>query len=234
MKGNLYLIPTTLGEQPVADVLPAGVMTIAAGLRHFIVENTRTARRFLRTVDAAFPINDCTFVELNEHTDLATIGNYLDVCERGEHIGLMSEAGVPAVADPGNAAVQLAHSKAIRVVPLSGPSSIILALMASGLNGQNFAFNGYLPVKPDERSRAIRNIEKRSAAEVQTQLFIEAPYRNSAMFDELMRNLRPTTRLCIAADITLATEFISTRTVAEWSKNKPDLHKRPAIFALLA
>ena len=234
MKGNLYLIPTTLGEQQPADVIPARALGIAATLRHFIVENTRTARRFLRAVDPEFPIDDSDFVELNEHTDLTTIGRYLDACDRGEHVGLMSEAGVPAVADPGNAAVQMAHSKGIRVVPLSGPSSIILAMMASGLNGQNFAFNGYLPVKPAERVKAIRGYEKRSLSEHQTQLFIEAPYRNMALFDDLLHNLRPETRLCIAADITLETEFILTLTIAEWHKHKPDLHKRPAIFAILA
>ena len=234
MKGNLYLIPTTLGEQQPADVIPAKVLGIAAQLRHFVVENTRTARRFLRAIDPEFPIDDSDFVELNEHTDLSTIGQYLDACERGEHVGLMSEAGVPAVADPGNAVVAMAHSKGIRVVPLSGPSSIIRSMMASGLNGQNFAFNGYLPVKQPERIRAIRNYEKRSQTEHQTQLFIEAPYRNMALFEDFMQNLHPETRLCIAADLTLETEFVLTLRIAEWPKHKPDLHKRPAIFAILA
>lgn len=234
MKGNLYLIPTTLGEQQPADVIPAKVLGIASQLRHFIVENTRTARRFLRAVDPTFPIDDCDFSELNEHTDLTTIGQYLDACERGEHIGLMSEAGVPAVADPGNAVVAMAHTKGVRVVPLSGPSSIILSLMASGLNGQNFAFNGYLPVKPAERSKAIRNFERRSQIEHQTQLFIEAPYRNMALFDDFMKMLLPETRLCIAVDITLETESILTLRVKDWPKHKPELHKRPAIFAILA
>lgn len=234
MKGNLYLIPTTLGEQQPADVIPAKVLGIASQLRHFIVENTRTARRFLRAVDPTFPIDDCDFSELNEHTDLTTIGQYLDACERGEHIGLMSEAGVPAVADPGNAVVAMAHTKGVRVVPLSGPSSIILSLMASGLNGQNFAFNGYLPVKPAERSKAIRNYERRSQIEHQTQLFIEAPYRNMALFEDFMKMLLPETRLCIAVDITLETESILTLKVKDWLKHKPELHKRPAIFAILA
>ena len=234
MKGNLYLIPTTLGEQQPAEVIPAKVLGVAAQLRHFVVENTRTARRFLRAVDPSFPIDDSDFVELNEHTDLTTIGQYLDACERGEHVGLMSEAGAPAVADPGNAVVAMAHRKGIRVVPMSGPSSIILAIMASGLNGQNFAFNGYLPVKQPERIRAIRNYEKRSQTEHQTQLFIEAPYRNMALFEDFMRNLHPETRLCIAADLTLETEFVLTLRIAEWPKHKPDLHKRPAIFAILA
>lgn len=234
MKGNLYLIPTTLGEQAPSDVIPAKVLNIVVNLRHFIVENTRTARRFLRSVDSNFPIDDCTFVELNEHTNLTTIGQYLDVCDNGEHVGLMSEAGVPSVADPGNAAVQLAHSKGIRVIPMTGPSSIILALMASGLNGQNFAFNGYLPVKTPERIKAIRNYEKRSQAEHQTQIFIEAPYRNMALFDDFLQNLHTETRLCIAADITLESEFIKTMTIAEWRKQKPNLHKRPTIFAILA
>lgn len=234
MKGNLYLIPTTLGEQAPADVIPAKVLGIASQLRHFIVENTRTARRFLRAVDSAFPIDDCDFSELNEHTDLTTIGQYLDACEKGEHIGLMSEAGAPAVADPGNAVVAMAHTKGIKVVPLSGPSSIILAMMASGLNGQNFAFNGYLPVKPAERSKAIRNYERRSQTEHQTQLFIEAPYRNMALFDDFLKMLSPETRLCIAVDITLETESVLTLKVKDWPKHKPELHKRPAIFAILA
>lgn len=234
MKGNLYLIPTTLGEQSPTDVIPAKVLGIAAQLRHFIVENTRTARRFLRTIDSTFPIDDCSFVELNEHTDITTIGHYLDACNRGEHIGLMSEAGVPAVADPGSVIVAMAHYQQIRVIPLSGPSSIILSLMASGLNGQNFAFNGYLPVKPTERIKAIHNYEKRSLHEHQTQLFIEAPYRNMALFDDFLHNLHPNTRLCIAADITLETEFIRTLAIRDWVKQKPELHKRPAIFAILA
>lgn len=234
MAGNLYLIPTTLGDEDARNVLPIKVLGIASQLRHFVVENTRTARRFLRAIDPNFPIDDSLFVELNEHTDLMQIGDYLDVCAKGESVGLMSEAGVPAVADPGNAVVAMAHRKGIRVVPLVGPSSIILAMMASGLNGQNFAFNGYLPVKPNERVKAIRALEHRSQVEQQTQLFIEAPYRNMALFDDFVKNLRPETRLCIAVDITLETEQILTLTAREWSRRKPELHKRPTIFAILA
>lgn len=233
MKGNLYLIPTTLGEENPTDVIPSNVLNIASNIRHFIVENTRTARRFLRSFDPQFPIDDSSFVELNEHTQAIEIGNYLDACENGLHIGLMSEAGVPGVADPGSDVVRLAHQKAIRVIPLVGPSSILLAMMASGLNGQNFAFNGYLPVKPSDRSKTIKHFEKRSQTEHQSQIFIETPYRNNALFEELTKTLMPSTNLCIAVDITLTSEQILTFTVKEWTKKKIDLHKRPAIFIIL-
>jgi 16S rRNA (cytidine1402-2'-O)-methyltransferase len=233
MNGNLYLIPTTLGEQNPTEVIPSSVLEITTGLRFFIVENTRTARRYLRSIDSTFPIDDSSFVELNEHTKISEIENYLDACEKGNHIGLISEAGVPGVADPGSDVVKLAHQKGIRVIPLVGPSSILLAIMASGLNGQNFAFNGYLPVKPNERNKAIKHFEKRSQTENQSQVFIETPYRNNALFEEFLKTLLPTTQLCIAVDITLANEQILTFSVKEWTKKKIDLHKRPAIFIIL-
>jgi 16S rRNA (cytidine1402-2'-O)-methyltransferase len=230
MKGNLYLLPTTLGEQNPVETIPASVLKTTTGLRFFIVENTRTARRYLRSIDPAFPIDGSSFVELNEHTKTTEIENYLDACEKGNHVGLMSEAGVPGVADPGSDVVRLAHQKGIRVVPLVGPSSILLAVMASGLNGQNFAFNGYLPIKPNERNKAIKHFEKRSQTEKQSQVFIETPYRNNALFEEFLKTLLPTTQLCVAVDITLATEQILTFSVKEWGKKKIELHKRPAIF----
>ncbi len=233
MIGKLYLIPTTLGEQKPADVLSLSVLQITAGLRYFVVENIRTARRFLRAVDPSFPIDESNFVELNEHTPLTEIGKYLDCCKKGHSVGLMSEAGVPAVADPGNAVVMMAHQQQIRVVPLVGPSSIILALMASGLNGQNFAFNGYLPVKNPDRGKAIRFFEKRSQTEHQSQIFIETPYRNMALFDDFINNLGPATQLCIAIDITLESEQIITKSIKDWKGKKLELNKRPAIFIIL-
>jgi 16S rRNA (cytidine1402-2'-O)-methyltransferase len=233
MKGHLYLIPTTLGEQNPADVIPAPVLQIASSLRYFIVENTRTARRFLRSFDPAFPIDGSSFVELNEHTKAIEIEKYLDACENGFHIGLISEVGVPGVADPGSDVVKLAHQKGIRVIPLVGPSSILLAIMASGLNGQNFAFNGYLPVKPNDRTKAIKHFEKRSQSEKQSQIFIETPYRNNALFDEFLKTLLPDTRLTVAVDITLASEQILTFSIKEWGRKKIDLHKHPAIFIIL-
>jgi 16S rRNA (cytidine1402-2'-O)-methyltransferase len=227
--GTLYLIPATLGECGIADVLPQRTADVANHISHYVVENTRSARRFLSKLHLAQPIDALSFAELNEHTAEADIAPLLNPLLQGYDVGIISEAGVPAVADPGAALVAAAHEKGIRVTPLVGPSSILLALMASGFNGQAFAFAGYLPVKPDERQRSIRRIE-RLAAEGQTQIFIETPYRNDKLLADLLRLCAPQTRLCIAADLTLDTEFIATRTIAQWKKNGVEVGKRPCVF----
>lgn len=231
----LYLIPVPLGDTSMDQVLPAYNREIILQLRHFIVENVRSARRFLRKLDTSIDIDTLTFTELNEHTDPRSpeLAQLLAPLERGESMGVLSEAGCPAVADPGALAVELAQRKNLRVVPLVGPSSILLSVMASGFNGQSFAFNGYLPVKPNERASKIRQLETRAYKESQTQLFIETPYRNAKMLDSLLRTLRPETRLCIAAGLTTADEYVKTKTVAQWKKAlPPDLSKIPAIFLL--
>ncbi len=232
MSGNLYLIPTTLGGENVQDVIPELVISIINQTSFYIVENVRTARRFLSKAGIEAPIDSLTFFELNKHTTPEQYREYLNPAAEGHHVGIISEAGVPAVADPGAVMVQLAHSKNIRVVPLTGPSSIILALMASGMNGQSFAFNGYLPIKKPDRIKAIKFFEKRSQQENQAQLFIETPYRNMALLEDLLDSCDDNTKLCIAADLTLASEYIHTLSVGEWKKRKPDLHKRPAIFII--
>lgn len=229
---NLYLIPVTLGESELDHVIPANQKEVILSISYFIVENIRTARRFLKKTDRAIAIDQLHFYELNEHTDIKQIHTFLEPIGQGQHIGVMSEAGCPGVADPGADVVRIAHEKGICVIPLVGPSSILLAIMASGMNGQNFAFNGYLPIKKDEKARQIQFLEKRIYSENQSQLFIEAPYRNVQLLDDLLANCQSRTRLCIACDITLETEFIKTFTVGEWRKHKPDLHKRPAIFVL--
>jgi len=229
---NLYLIPVTLGESELDHVIPANHKEIIHSISYFIVENIRTARRFLKKTDQNTDIDQLHFYELNEHTDVTQIRTFLQPIEQGYSIGVMSEAGCPGVADPGADVVRIAHEKGIRVIPLVGPSSILLAMMASGMNGQNFAFNGYLPIKKDEKARQIQFLEKRIYSGNQSQLFIEAPYRNTQLLDDLLANCQPQTRLCIACDITLETEFIKTLPVSEWRKNKPDIHKRPAIFVL--
>jgi 16S rRNA (cytidine1402-2'-O)-methyltransferase len=229
---NLYLIPVTLGESEPDHVIPANHKEIIHSISYFIVENIRTARRFLKKTDKDIVIDQLHFYELNEHTDIGQIHAFLAPIEQGYSVGVMSEAGCPGVADPGADVVRIAHEKDIRVVPLVGPSSILLAMMASGMNGQNFAFNGYLPIKKDEKARYIQFLEKRIYTENQSQLFIEAPYRNSQLLDDLLINCQPRTRLCIACDITLETEFIKTLPVSEWKKNKPEIHKRPTIFVL--
>ncbi|MBQ7159242.1 MAG: SAM-dependent methyltransferase [Treponema sp.] len=229
----LYLIPVPLGETSVEQVLPSYNHDIVVAIKHFIVEDIRSARRFLKKTDSAIDIDTLTFYELNEHTDLAKISHILDPLEKGEPMGVISEAGCPAVADPGAAAVALAQKKRLPVVPLVGPSSIILSLMASGFNGQSFAFNGYLPVKPAERAAKIRQLENRAYKEDQTQIFIEAPYRNAKMLESLLSACRADTKICVAVGITTAQEYIKTKTVAQWKKEKqPDFQKIPAIFLL--
>lgn len=229
---NLYLIPVTLGENEPDDVIPANHRKIICSISHFIVENIRTARRFLKKTDKDIDIDQLHFYELNEHTDTAHIHTFLGPVEHGQHVGVMSEAGCPGIADPGSDIVRIAHEKGIRIIPMVGPSSILLAMMASGMNGQNFAFNGYLPIKKNEKIRHIQFLERRVYAENQSQLFIETPYRNMQLLEDLLAACQPGTRLCIACDLTLKTEFIRTLRVSEWKKNKPDIQKKPAIFIL--
>lgn len=229
---NLYLIPVTLGESELNHVIPAAHREIIVSIRCFVVENIRTARRFLKKVDPEINIDALQFFELNKHTDKNQLHAYLDPIKNGLDVGLMSEAGCPGVADPGADVVRIAHEKNIRVVPMVGPSSILLAMMASGMNGQNFAFNGYLPIKKDEKARQISLVEKRIYTENQSQVFIEAPYRNLQLLDDLLQNCQPHTKLCIACDLTLETEFVKTMPISAWKKAKPDIQKRPAIFVL--
>ncbi len=233
MKGKLYLIPTTLGETEVEKVIPAFVLDIINQITIYIVENVRTARRYLVKAGIKTPIDDLQFHVLDKHTTETEFAQFLNQIEN-QHIGVMSEAGCPGIADPGAAIVELAHRKNIQVVPLVGPSSILLALMASGFNGQNFAFSGYIPVKKPERTKAILALEKRSLFEKQTQIIIETPYRNLQLLDDLIQSCNSKTRLCIACDITTGDEFIQTKTLAEWKKLKPDLNKKPAIFLIQA
>ncbi|MGE5395005.1 MAG: SAM-dependent methyltransferase [Candidatus Saccharibacteria bacterium] len=229
---KLYMIPTTLGDTTLERVLPPDLTQIISSISVFIVENIRTARRFLKKVNPAIVIDQLTFFELNQHTDKNEISRYLEPLQQGNDIGIISEAGCPGIADPGADVVHIAHMKDIQVVPLVGPSSILLALMASGMSGQNFAFNGYLPIKNPEKSQQIKLLERRMQTEGQTQVFIEAPYRNLQLLDELLKNCEPRTLLCIAADITLNTEFIKTKPVSYWKTHIPDIQKKPAIFMI--
>lgn len=233
-KGKLYLIPTPLGENDPAEVLPKSVIDKACSLRIFVVEESRTARRFLSRYGLKGHIAELEFHELNEHSTAADIEALGGLFDRGEDVGLLSEAGLPAVADPGADLVALCHRRGIEVVPLVGPSSLMLALMASGLNGQSFAFCGYIPAKPEERRNALKNLEKQSAAARRSQIIIETPYRNDALIEDMLRTLSPQTRLCIAADITLPSQFIRTDTVAGWKKAVPTIGKRPCVFIILA
>lgn len=229
---NLYLIPTTLGETSVEKVLPADLMKVVSTLQYFVVEHTRTARRHLIKMVPEIVIDNLDFKELNEHSKPFELEALLEPIRLGFDVGVLSEAGCPGIADPGADLVKLAHQKGIKVVPLVGPSSILLSLMASGFNGQNFAFIGYLPVKPPERAKAIRDIERNSARDKQTQIFIEAPYRNAKLLEDLLSVCSEQTSLCIAVDLTLESEFVVTKTIAAWKKTVPDINKRPAIFLL--
>ena len=235
MNGTLYLIPCPISDETAPwDVLPAANRAVMDSLDYFIVENTRTARRFLSKAGIARPIAELEFRELNEHTVAGPdVEALVDPIAAGRSAGVISEAGVPGVADPGALVVEACHRRGIRVVPLVGPSSILLALMASGLNGQSFAFNGYLPVKPVERAQAIRRLERRARSEGQSQLFIEAPYRNAKLLEQLLQVLAPDTRLTLAVDLTAPGGQVTTRTVAEWRRAPlPELNKRPAIFII--
>lgn len=229
---KLYLIPTSLGECDFNRILPAQNTEIVTALRFFIVEDVRTARRFLKKTNHSIDIDSLTFFVLNQHTSSEELSGFLNPLFDGNDMGVLSEAGCPAIADPGADVVAIAQSHNFDVVPLVGPSSILLSLMASGFNGQSFAFAGYLPIQPDERSKALKKLESRAYSENQSQIFIETPYRNMKMLEEIIKVCQPSTRLCIAADITLETEFIKTKTVKEWKGKLPDLNKRPCIFIL--
>ena len=233
MEPALYLIPVTLGETEVSRVLPSYNAEVILQIKHFIVEEVRSARRFLKKVDRNIQIDDLAFYPMGKHASPELFASYLRPLEQGESVGVISEAGCPAVADPGADVVAIAQRKGLRVVPLVGPSSILLAVMASGFNGQSFAFNGYLPIEPGERTKRLKLLEQRVYAERQTQLFIETPYRNAKLFAEILRTCRPQTRLCVAAGLTCAEEFIRTRTIQEWKKHPlPDLSKIPAIWVI--
>lgn len=229
--GKLYLLPVPLGDDAnPKDVLPETVARSIEFIDHYIVENEKTARKFIKAILPTKKQPDLKLSVLNKHTLASEHIAFIQPCMEGKNIGLMSEAGCPGVADPGAAIVKLAHEKGIQVVPLVGPSSILLAMMASGMNGQSFAFNGYLPIDKGDKKAALKNFEKLSQDKSQSQIFIETPFRNNRLLDDLLVLLQPSTHLCIAADITLPTELIKTRTVAQWKKEQPDLHNRPAIF----
>lgn len=228
----LYLIPNLLGDTPVEQVLPPYNHEIIMGIRHFIVEDVRTARRFLKLVDRSIDIDQLTFYTLNKHTNPEEVASMLRPLEEGSSMGVISEAGCPAVADPGADVVAIAQRKGLQVIPLVGPSSIILAVMGSGFNGQSFAFNGYLPIEPEERIKVLKKLEQRAYTENQTQLFIETPYRNAKMMADILKACRPQTHLCIAAGLTTKDEYIKTRTVKEWSGKLPQLEKIPCIFLI--
>jgi 16S rRNA (cytidine1402-2'-O)-methyltransferase len=231
-KGKLYLIPTTLGESNAEEVLPILVKRVIEVIDHYIVENEKTARKSIKAVYPEKVQASLILSTLNKHTDVTEHNEMLKPCLQGINVGLMSEAGCPGVADPGAAIVKLAHEKGIQVVPLVGPSSILLAMMASGMNGQSFAFNGYLPIDKSEKKSALKNYEKLSQDKNQSQMFIETPYRNNKLMEDLLQTLQPNTHLCIAADITLPTEYIKTFRVNDWKKVKIDLHNRPTIFII--
>ena len=233
MQAALYLIPVSLGDTELSQVLPSYNASVVREIRHFVVEEIRTARRFLRKMDRDFPIDDCTFYDMGKHAQDHSFAEPIRVLQSGTAVGVISEAGCPAVADPGAEVVAQAQRKGLRVVPLVGPNSMIMAVMGSGLCGQSFAFNGYLPVDDAERAKRLKALESRALSENQTQLFIETPFRNRKMFETLTRTLRPQTHMCIAAGITTTDEWIKTYTIAEWKKKTlPDLSKVPAIFLI--
>lgn len=233
METALYLIPVTLGATPFHQVIPAYNLDVIRQIRHFIVEEERTARRFLKMVDKSIDIDQLTFYPMGKHADPKQFRDYLRPLCNGEAMGIISEAGCPAIADPGADVVAIAQSLNLRVIPLVGPSSILLGLMASGFNGQSFAFHGYLPINDGQRSAMLKKLEARCSAEDQTQIFIETPFRNQQLFEDLLRICHPQTRLCVAAGITCEEEFIHTHTIQEWKKTTlPDLRKTPTIFLI--
>ncbi len=232
MEVALYLLPVTLGDTPIEKVLPAYNREIISGIKYFIVEDVRSARRFLKKVDSAICIDELTFYTLNKHTSPEDISGYLKPLQEGCSMGVISEAGCPAVADPGADVVAIAQRRNLKVVPLVGPSSIILSVMGSGFNGQSFAFHGYLPIDPAERTKRLKELETRVYAENQTQLFIETPYRNQKMLEEILKTCRPQTKLCIAANITCEGEYIKTKSIKDWKGHLPELNKIPCIFLI--
>ena len=233
-KGKLFLIPTTLGENEPLEVLPISIKRAIEEIDCYIVENEKSARRFIKKISPRKPQPSLLIEVLNKYTEPEAIPTFLQPCLEGRNIGVLSEAGCPGIADPGADVVRIAHQKNIQVVPLVGPSSIVMAMMASGLNGQNFAFNGYLPIDSTERKKAFKSLEKKSNDLGQSQIFIETPYRNDKLLAELLKTLSNNTLLCIACDITLSTEFIDTKKISDWKKTSLDLNKRPTIFILQA
>lgn len=231
---TLHLIPVGLGQADKQRWLPTSVQELAASLHFYIAENAKTARTFLKTIQTEIPIQEINIEVLSPKTSSEQIKKWLQAIPKDQDIGLVSEAGCPAVADPGAAVVAQAHKIGMRVVPWTGPSSIMLGLMASGLQGQRFAFHGYAPVKPDERDRQLKHWESVSHKQAQTQIFIETPYRNQVFFDALVKNLRDSTQLCIASALTCKEEWIKTKTIAQWRKQPPELQKQPALFLFLA
>jgi 16S rRNA (cytidine1402-2'-O)-methyltransferase len=233
-KGKLYLIPNTLGDTPPLEVMPLAIKKAIERIDHYIVENEKTARHFIKKISSGKSQPNLKIELLNKFTDPSLLPSFLEPCLQGFDMGVISEAGCPGVADPGAEVVAIAHEKGIQVVPLVGPSSILLALMASGLNGQQFAFSGYLPIDKVDRKKKLKAMERISRDLGQTQIFIETPYRNDNLLTDLIKMLGGHTRLCVACDISLPTEYIKTMTVSEWKNEKVALHKRPAIFLFLA
>ena len=232
LKGKLYLIPTTLGDMNPHDVLPQTVKRAIDFIDDYIVENEKTARKFIKAIHPEKTQASLRLSALNKHTEISEYNTMIAPCLNGLNVGLMSEAGCPGVADPGAVIVKIAHEKGIQVVPLVGPSSILLAMMGSGMNGQSFAFNGYLPIDKGDKKAAIKSYESLSNSKNQSQIFIETPYRNNKLLEDLIQTLQPNTHLCIATDITLPTEYIRTLRVADWKKITLDLHNRPTIFII--
>ncbi|MBC9813495.1 SAM-dependent methyltransferase [Crocinitomicaceae bacterium CZZ-1] len=232
MAGKVYMIPTTLGGEQINDVIPESVQRLIVGLRHFIVEDIKSARRYLRRIDRDFPIDDSTFFELNKRTDVKDLSRFLKPATEGFSIGVISEAGCPGVADPGAEIVAIAHEKGIRVAPLVGPSSILLALMGSGFSGQEFTFHGYLPKDRKERVKRLKDFEADTRRSGHTHLFMDTPFRNMNVLDDLLNELADTTQLCIASNITLPDESVWTMSVEKWREKAYDLSKKPAMFLI--
>lgn len=232
MIGKLYLIPTTLGETEPLEVMPLSVKKVVEQIDYYIVENEKSARKFIKKISPKKSQPSLKLMLLDKYAEDIETARYLDICRDGVNVGLLSEAGVPAVADPGASIVKMAHQNNIQVVPLVGPSSILMAMMSSGMNGQNFAFNGYLPIDKSDKKKAIKELERLSKDKNQSQIFIETPYRNEKMFSDLKSTLTPTTFLCIAVDITLPSEFIKSMMIKDWKHQQPNLHKKPAIFII--
>ncbi len=230
--GTIYLIPSFLGEGDPSYSFPLYNTEVIQKLDYFLVEDLRTARRFLKSLDKSIVIDDIQFEVLNKHTSAQEMSQFLEPIIQGKSAGIISEAGCPGVADPGADLVKIAHEKNINIVPLIGPSSILLSVMASGFNGQSFSFVGYIPVKPNERKKRIQQLEKRAYAEDQTQIFIEAPYRNNKLLEDILSTVNPSTRVCVACDLTSKDELIISKPASKWKGKLPDLHKRPAIFLI--
>jgi 16S rRNA (cytidine1402-2'-O)-methyltransferase len=231
-RGRLYLIPTLLGNTEPEQVLPAGTIELMRQLDIFIVENIRTARRLLSRVKTEKPIDELVFLELNKHTKEQEMLDFLLPTFEGKSIGLMSEAGTPCVADPGNVIVEMAHQAGVEVMPLTGPNAMILALMASGFNGQSFAFHGYLPIQKQERVQALMGLQHRTETTGETQLFIETPFRNQALYETILQNCHSSLMLCLAVNISMPDQFIKSMSIADWKQQKPDMNKKPAVFLL--